>query len=293
MKKLLFFVILASATVSCQKSKENANNPDDSAFSNERKAFFNALLEPSEVAAHLQATGAEFKPALMNDPKNYAVYVSNEVKTAANLGIYLSDLNYSIAYAQREVSKEYFTASHELSKALGVDRAVLEFLIKRYNENLEKDDSVKNVVKELWVNSARGFEGTERERLAGIVMSAYQIENLHLLLGIIESYPKDMLPDDARTVILVPLFNTVLNQRSNIIVIYNFLKTYTDPLDPDKNPNFPYYANAFEELIAVYNRLDVEEKIVNNHIGELMNDAVVKELNEKVDAIRNKIITPE
>lgn len=294
MKKILFFAILAFFALSCQKTKESEDKtPGDEAFVNQRKAFFNALQEPDQVAAQLQATAAEFNPGLMNDPKKYEVYISNEVKAAANLGIYLSNLNYSIAYKQREYSNEYFTAAHSLSETLGVEKPVLEFLVKRYSENIEKDDSVKMVALDLMMKSTRDFQGTKREKLAGVAMSAYMIENLHLVLGIIQSYPKDMLPDDARTIILIPLFKMILNQQANVVIIYNFLKTYSDPLDPDQNPNYPYYANAFEELIEVYKRLDVDQKIANNQAQELMNDAVVKELSEKVNAIRDKIVSAE
>jgi hypothetical protein len=100
-----------------------------------------------------------------------------------------------------------------------------------------------------------------------------------------------MLPTDARTQILVPVFRAVLDQKENVETVYAFLKSVSDPTQPDQNPNYPYYATAFEELIAVYNKLDVEDKIANNQGVELMNDAVVKELSEKVNAIRNKIVS--
>ncbi|HEY5748771.1 MAG TPA: hypothetical protein VIU12_22030 [Chryseolinea sp.] len=296
MKKIVFILLLGSVAVSCQKSKEtteSANGSDTTtAYDEQRKMFFNNLMEPAEVAAQLQFTAAEFNPALMSDPKGYVQYTGNEVKAAANLGIYLSDLNYSIAYKQAATTKEYFTAAHELSKAIGGEKGVMEFLMKRYQDNINQNDSVKNVVGDLLKKSTSQLQGTEKEKLAGIAMAAYQIENLHLVLGTLESYPKDMLPDDARTVILVPLFKVALNQRGNVQNIYNFLKTYSDPKDPDKNPNYPYYANAFEELIAVYQKLNVEEKIATNKGLEIMNDAVVKELSEKVNAIRNKIVSP-
>ena len=156
-----------------------------------------------------------------------------------------------------------------------------------------QNDSVKAVVDELFAKSTRGLQGTEKERLVGISMAAYQIENLHIALGVLASYPKDLLPTDARIAILVPLFKMVLKQQDNVENIYNFLKSYSDPLDPDKNPNYPYYANAFEELIAVYKKLDVDTKIANNQSVDLMNDAVVKELSEKVNAIRDKIVKVE
>ena len=304
MKKIIFILLLGSVAVSCKKSTETTERESGAdtatatadaaatAFTEQRKLFFNNLMEPAEVAAQLQFTAAEFNPALMSDPKTYVQYTGNEVKAAANLGIYLSDLNYSIAYKQAKTTKTYFTAAHELSKAIGGEKGVMEFLMKRYNDNLSKNDSVKSVVTDLLKNSTSKLQGTEKEKLAGIAMAAYQIENLHLVLGTLESYPKDMLPGDARTVILVPLFKVALNQRGNVQNIYNFLKSYSDPSDPDKNPNYPYYANAFEELIAVYQKLNVEEKIATNKGLEIMNDAVVKELSEKVNAIRNKIVSP-
>src|SRR6187549_366218 len=171
------------------------------------------------------------------------------------MGVYLADLNYSIAYKQTETSKDYFTAAHELSKTVGVEESVLAFLMVRYNENLTQNDSAKNIVTDLLIKSTRDLQGTDREKLAGIAMSAYQIETLHLALGIIESYPKDMLPDDARMVILVPMYKVVLGQRKNVETIYNFLKSYADSSDPNKNPNYSYYEKAFEELIAVYSKL--------------------------------------
>jgi len=295
MKHILVVLLLGSLTFSCQKSKENTENTEDSvstAFENERKVFFNNLMAPAEAAAQLEATAAEFNPGLMSDPKNFSKHTNNPVKAAANLGIYLSDLNYSIAYKQTATTKEYFTAAHELSTVVGIEKGTLEFLKKRYSDNVAQNDSVKNVVTELLEKSTADLEGTEREKLAGIVMAAYQIENLHLALGVIRSYPKD-LPEDARNTILIPLFKMVLGQRANVENIYGFLKSVSDPANPEKNPNYLFYSNAFEELIALYKKLNVEEKIANNQSAELVNDAVIKELSDKTDVIRNKIISAE
>jgi hypothetical protein len=292
------FIALASLIIlfSCQKKTEEATTteaPAAPSFENERKAFFNILATPSDAAARLQATGADFNATLLNDPKNVASYANNEVKAAANLGVYLADLNYSIAYKQSEHVKSIFPAAHTLSKSVGIEQGILDFLMKRYNDNLAKNDSVKAVVDELYKSTTKDVEGSTREKLVGIAMSTYQIENLHLALGLIKNYPKDMLPTDARTQILVPVFRFVLDQKNNVEIIYGFLKSITDPSSPEQNPNYPYYAQAFEELIAVYKKLNVDEMIANNKGIELMNDAVVAELSSKVDAIRSKIVSPE
>lgn len=294
MRQLLFVLMLGSLAISCQKSKETANDaPESQAFEAARSSFFNNLFVPAEAAAQIQATAAEFNAGLMNDPNVFSQYTGDEVKAALNMGVYLSDLNYCVAYSQKPFVKEYFTSAHELSKAIGIEKNVLDFLMTRYNENIEQNDSVKKVVTDLLAKSTYALQGTEKEKLAGVAMVAFQIENLHLALGTLESYPKDILPDDARTVILVPLFKMVLGQRDNVQNIYNFVRTFHDPNNPEENPNYPYYANALEELLAVYDKLNVEEKIDNNQGVELMNDAVVMELSEKVDAIRSKMVSAE
>jgi hypothetical protein len=293
MKKILLVLLLGSLTLSCQKSKENSEDqaaaPDSTTFINERNTFFSNLLRPAEAAAGLQLTGAEFNGSLMNDPKKYTQYTSNETKAAANMGVYLSDLNYSVAYKQTANTKEYFTAAHALSKAIGLEQNTLDFLSKRYNENIAHNDSVKSVMTDLLAKSTQGLQGTDREKLAGVAMAAYQIENLHLALGVIDAYPDNLLPSDARTVILIPIYKMVLGQKENIQTIHNFLKSYGSP----ENANYQYYNTAFEDLIATYNRLNVDEKIAKNQGLELMNDATMKELTQKVDVIRNKITSTE
>src|SRR5688572_4867472 len=257
MKKLLCLVLLSTFVLSCQKNKTTDEAQVSTTFETARDAFFANLADPGEVSAALQATAAEFNANLMNDPKTATHYTTSEVKAAANLGVYLSDLNYSIAYKQSANTKELFTATYELSKHIGLEQGFLEFLQKRYNENIAQNDSAKKVIDELFKKSTEGFKGTEREKLVGIAMAAYQIENLHIALGIIQAYPKDMLPDDARIQILVPVFRLVLEQQKNVENIYAFLKAIGDPLNPEANPNYAYYSTAFEELIALYKRLDV------------------------------------
>lgn len=291
MKKLLCLVLLSTLVLSCQK-KGSEESKISTSFEAEREAFFSNLATPGEAAAGLQATAAEFNPNLMNDPKLSAGYATDDVKAAANLGIYLSDLNYSIAYKQSANTKELFTATYELGKYIGLEQSLLEFLMKRYNDNIAQNDSAKVVIDELFQKSTTGFKGTVREKLVGIAIAAYQIENLHIAVGILESYPKDMLPEDARMQILIPVFRLVLEQQKSIETTYAFLKTVGDPLSPEANPNYAYYSTAFEELIAVYKKLDVADKIANNQGIELMNDAVVKELSTKINAIRNKVVSP-
>jgi hypothetical protein len=167
--KKIFPILLAASLFSCHKGTDKKENaPTSLSFQAERNAFFGSLKTPTEAATKLQAIAAEFNPRLMSDPKNYGAYANNPVKAAANLGLYLSDLNYSIAYQEGPHTKELFIAAYELSKVTGIEQPVLDFLKKRYSENLEQNDSVKSIVNVLFDKSTRGLQGTDREQLVGI-----------------------------------------------------------------------------------------------------------------------------
>lgn len=293
MKKIIPIFLIALVALSCTPQKEKTpETATEKNFDKERAEFLANMQSAVEIAAQIQATGADFNPALTNASINYVDLGADTLKRAANLGVYLADLNYSVAYKQASNSKDVFQNAYTLSKSLGVDESILSFVMSRFEQNISQNDSVESALKQMFTQATEGLQGPDKERVLGVVMAGYGIESLHLAVGIIETYPKDILPDDARMQILVPLFKMVLEKKTLVEKIHTFLRTLGDPSDPERTPNFAYFDNAFGELTDVYKRLNVEEAIANNQGATLLNDAVVAELSAKVNAIRNKIVTP-
>ena len=283
----ILLLAVAISALSCQpQSKESKAND---AFNNIRDAFFLKLVNPREAAAQLQATGAPFNPALLSDPEKFSDYIGSDTKAATNLGIYLADLNYCIAYKQSDDNRKYFNAVLQLSKIIGIEKKVLEFLGIRYQENINQNDSLKTYFYKLYDATTRDLKNSDHERLVGIVMAAYSIENLNLALGIIKTYPKDILPDDSRMLILTPLFQYVFDQRDYIINIYNFLKAAGNP----DNPHYLFYTNAFTKLITTYDQLGIRDRIRKNQGADLLKNEAVAALSEKVGRIRAKAVSAE
>jgi hypothetical protein len=282
----LFFLLVATIAFSCQKG---SSTTESKAFGTERAAFFNNLIAPSDIATHRHSVSGEFNEELPNSPQRYLQYAGDEITAAANMGVYIADLNYSIAYGQREMAKEYFKAGYELSKIIEIEKGTLAFLIKRYEDNLERNDSVRIIINDLWSNSLHDMEGTKHENLAGVAMAAYQIENLHIALGMLKRYFKQD-STEAKSIHAVPLLQLVIGQRANIEIIYRFLKSLGDPLNPDRNPNFLYYSNAFEELIVHFKKLEGKTHLSEMNTVDIMD---IMQLSERIDVIRNKIVVNE
>jgi hypothetical protein len=282
----LLVMLLLLPVASCQEGKKRTESAEDRTFAAERSAFFNSVLTPAETARQLQSTTAAFHPELMNDPRIFSSYATNEVKAAANMGIYLADLNYSVAYSQPAFTKQYFEAAYQLSKLTGIEERVLSFLKARYEAHLAENDSVRAVMDDLLTKATRGLQGTQKERLAGIAMAAYQVENLHLAVGVLDFY----VHDTTRTELLAPLSKMIVRQQANVETIYHFVNTYSDPLDPDKNPNYPYYAASLLDLMAVYEKLTAQG--ITRSEGDL-SDSIRQELLLKVNSIRVRIVAIE
>lgn len=289
MRMLLPLILLA--LVACQPKNKNAASPQEEAFIAERNAFFSSLKKPEDARLRLKPALAFFDSSLLHDPGLVYQYAGSDVKTAANLGIYLADLNYCILFEKGHFTQQYFSAAIELSKVIGLEKTTVEFLEKRYAENINRSDSVQAIVDSLFARTIRDRQGTQREKLAGIAMATYQIENLHLALSTLASFPASPTQDQLGTA--AQLLDLVLQQHSNVLIIYNFIKTFSDPQDPDKNPNYPFFENSLRELIGIYQRIDYVAPVDNNEALNILSEAATKELHERVMMIRSKIVSLE
>jgi hypothetical protein len=268
--KLLVPIALAVVLFSCQKKTTHENIRANLAYNQIRDNFFNNLIEPDTAAVLLARSVISFNEKLLSNPADAAVYSADGVKAAANLGIYLADLNYCIVFQQQHTASAYFEAAVELSTVIGLEKQLLAFLMKRYRDSGTVNDSLQAVFNALFDQTTHALHGKVNERLAGIVMAGYHIENLYLVTGLMRTQPRSDT-----------LFSFTRNQQQSIEATFEFLKAVSDPLNPAQNPNYPYYASAFDELLGVYKEIAT---------GALPYTESVEALHRKVASIRTRIM---
>ena len=288
MKKTSYFLlILLFSTFACKQKPggEQVAAPDNSAL----QEMLAKLPPPFEVAARLQATGAEYNHAILSIPSNASALAADTNKNlvAGNLGIYLADMGYCIAYQQKDDAKQYYEAASQLAESLGLQKDFLSYLMKRYDQNLNNNDSLKSVLNDMYHQSVNSISGDNGQTLKGIVACANYIESLHTLMAIVETYPKDQLGDEHRNIILAPVFRVIFLQKENVQNVHNYLNAAIG-----NAPNMAYFNDAFNGLTQLYDSLNIEDKINNNKIEDLMNDTVIQHLIFSVENIRNKVMRP-
>jgi hypothetical protein len=285
---MLFVAVLIFSCTSKKDTKQEAQIEEDTKpLSDAAERIMPNLPPPNEYAAILHSTGAEFNPLILSDVDNMQGYLGNMEKSLANLGVYFFDLGYCVAYGERQHVDKYYDVCHNMAIEIGAEKQFMAIVMTRFKENIEQNDSIKAYFREAY-NKATNVSGSSEEENAyyrTIFLAGFYIEGLFNMLETIESYPKDILPDDQRFVILMPLAKSVLAQEKNLKNLAEMLEIdYTD------NDDDEYYATAFRDLISTYQKLDVDEAIAQNKGQELLNDEVMIELMSKVDVIRSQII---
>jgi hypothetical protein len=123
-----------------------------------------------------------------------------------------------------------------------------------------------------------------RNKLAALVVSGSFVEGLHISTSLINSYPKDLLPGDARNLILTPIIQVVLNQKKSVTDLLKMLSVVeqTEPVTG--------LVSDLQELEKAYASLNIEEKIKNNNAHLILSDKSLEQVSAVVAKMRATIV---
>ncbi len=98
--------------------------------------FFYSLPSPLMLVKVFKKTGLKYMDGIANSPDNVSKYASTESKTL-NLGVYSSDLAYTVLNKQTQHASKYMEAIKRLSDDLGMSAIFdADDYLKRFKDNL-------------------------------------------------------------------------------------------------------------------------------------------------------------
>lgn len=242
------------------------------------------IPSPSEIPYLLEATGAEYDASLINDISKVDQYSNLNDKAALNLGVYSSDIGYLSSYDKVQEALTYMSEVKTLADNLGVSGALDAEILKRFESNLSNKDSLAYLLNAS-INQVENFlQDDRRNKLAALVLAGSLTEGLYISTQLIENYPKDILPDDARNLILTPLMRVVLEQEKAVEDLHNLLKSVeqTDPVAT--------LVKDLEELNQSYDELNIEEQIRNNRADLVLTNETLSNITQKVAEMRSFVV---
>ncbi len=241
------------------------------------------IPSPTEIPYLLEATGAEFNQTLVNDRAKADQYATKNDKAALNLGIYAADIGYLTSYDKTQEAIDYLNACKSLADGLGVIGSFDIDVLKKFEANISNKDSLGSLLNQTVQKTGSFLKDDSRNKLAALVVTGSFVEGLYISTGLIKSYPKDLLPDDQRNLILTPIMRVVLQQEQSVDELLKMLKSV------EQDELIGTIISDLTTLQASYRALNIEEQIKNNRADLVLTDKNLQDITALVEKLRGDI----
>lgn len=288
--RLLCLVITVSASLilwSCGGSSNKDENSKDFEAAEEslkdqiQDVVYN-IPSPSEIPYLLEATGAEFNQSLIHDRRKADSYVNND-KAALNLGVYAADIGYLSSYEKTQEAIDYLNTAKSLADRLGVVGSFDVEVLKQFETNIANKDSLAALLNRTVQKTDDYLKDDSRDKLAALMVTGSFVEGLYISTGLIKSYPKNLLADDQRNLVLTPLMRVILQQEQSVDELLKMLSTV------ESNETVAGISTDLTALQASYRALNIEEQIKNNNANLVLSDKNLSDITTIVEKLRKSI----
>jgi hypothetical protein len=284
-----FSALIAISLASCGPSssdKEKNSTEFEAAKENlpdQIEGLMDNMPSPSEIPYLLQATGAEFNESLLNPRSKADQYSSRTDKAALNLGVYAADIGYLASYDKAQEAIDYLESAKNLADGLGVIGSFDMEVLKQFEDNISKKDSLSRLLDRTIKKTELFLNDDNRNKLSALVITGSFIEGLYISTGLVKSYPKDLLPTDAKNLVLTPIIRVILEQKKSVSELIKMLGVVeqTEPVTS--------LAAELKALETEYAALNIEEQIKNNTASLVLTDKNLVQITTIVEKMRKSI----
>jgi hypothetical protein len=285
-----FSILLAAGLASCGSSSkdESARNSEEFDEANDslkqqiEEVVYN-IPSPTEIPYLLQQTGAEFNESLVNPRQKVDQYATRTDKAALNLGVYAADIGYLTSYDKTQEAIDYLSACKTLADGLGLIGTFDTEVLQKFEANISNKDSLTRLLDRTIKKTEAYLKDDNRNKLSSLVIAGSFIEGLYISTGLIKTYPRNILPDDKRNLVLTPLMRIILEQKKSVSELLKMLGSVeqTDPITA--------LTADLKTLEQTYQSLNIEEQIKNNRADLVLTDKNLEGITTIVEKLRKGI----
>jgi hypothetical protein len=285
---LFSYLVAGVYLVSCSSKPTEGTNSDE--FKEAEQSLKEQIEEvvynipsPTEIPYLLEATGADYNQSLVNDKKKVDQYASISDKAALNLGVYAADIGYLTSYDKTQDAIDYMNVCKTLADNLGVIGAFDVDVLKKFESNISNKDSLASLLNSTIGQADKYLKDDSRNKLAALIVTGSFVEGLYISTGVVKSYPKNILPDDKRNLILTPLMRIILEQEKSVDELLRMLG------NSGTEEPIPSIIGDLTALQASYRALNIEEQIKNNRADLVLTDKNLADITTIVEKLRKGI----
>jgi hypothetical protein len=198
-----------------QTKQELRDSAKVKASAYEGAMVYYSLPSPLEVAYIVENSGINYEPGVLHKTE-LGVRYSTTRSQAVNLGIYGSDLSYSILFNQQQVALKYLDCIKDLSAGLDVFDTTSIKKLRAMEENIHDKEKLKKIVAQTFFHSDALLKENSRRPTAIMIVAGMWIESLYIATQLSGGNP-DSNPSLARCIVEQGLvFDDLLGMLSSV-----------------------------------------------------------------------------
>jgi hypothetical protein len=267
---------------------KNRNMPDSSVEDfyrfHEKAKQMNLKADNFEaVTSFIEMSGAEFMPAIVNNPLNPERYMNNIVIAAANMGVYMADGLYQFAYNRNKDGYLSISAAKSIAINLEIEKAFDDLVFNRYNDSIIYADSIIATMGQCIAESKYMLNSQDRMQVFTGIIGGNYIEKLFILFHIIFEFDAG-LRDESKLLALQRVFLTAdifLKKLPDVIALIESVRRETDPGS---------ILAQLKEIEILHIQLKFEEDPANLTPAMILENEIMQKIHEKIIDVRTLIV---
>lgn len=270
---------------------DSTKNGGDSITVTGLKVKGQSFLMPSPmiVADMIKKSGALYDKNMLNPASSLGNY-SDGMKRSLNLGVYGADLGYITMYDNSGDAMEYYKAVVKLGEQLKITGSFDANLMKRFNDNVGKKDSILSLVGEAYRRSDNFLRESDQDNTATLILAGGWMESIYFALNVYKAKPEESMAV------------RIGEQKSTVAGLVSILKEAGkvetpegEPASSEVKPEYKELIRLFEELNAEYQKIEIKYTFAEpvndeaHHMTTINGKTEVKITAEQIDTLLEKV----
>lgn len=221
----------------------------------EVKEIYYRFPSPEEMLNFIDERELDFTNDFLHPTNKSSSYLDSRSQ-ALNLGVYSADMAYITLFQRQKEAFTYFQVIYNLSDQLRLSAAFDIALMRRFEANLKKPDSLKVIADEAMNNIIDYLVSNDKEKVFAVISVGGFVEGLYIAFNLAGEYSAN---------------NPVIQRISDQKLVLENLLGYCQEFESDQNVSVAL--RLLEPVKAVYDQLIVtseETKVTQSEDGSLI-----------------------
>lgn len=270
---ILSFVACLFMVVSVH-AQENSGNP-------EMEDLLPELRSLRTIQSFFEMHDVVFYPDILSEPMKANTYEGDH-KIAANMGVYMTDLAYTIGTKGYDIGNTSYGAMMELADKEGLAEDFPDLIIERYTDGDNTVDSLMLMFNNILENGEKHMSAKDKKEFHDFIIMGNYIEKLYIVAKLVEKNGQGGEDYEASK-----------NLNRELLL---FMAKQGDELDELSSLMIGYSSNVVDhkdlrKLIADYELLKAnKEELMKLSADEIYNHAIVKDITANITKVRTRVV---